>query len=127
MNQNIDLFVQAFWVKCREIIRPEIDKTIGELRGAGHDANVATQEYSALPDPLPVEVGPSVTLSLVPKGTSDGVLHPAIQFHGDVANETIEVQRQLAARNAANSPHSAPPRSMPRRAWPSGDSGESSD
>ena len=25
MDQDTDLFVQAFWVKCREVIRPEID------------------------------------------------------------------------------------------------------
>jgi hypothetical protein len=108
MNENIDLFVQAFWVKCREIIRPEIDRAIGELRSAGHDAKVATQEYSTSPDRLPAEAGPSLTLSLVPKGSSDGGLHPAIHFHGDVANETIEVRTsagahryELAALNTA--------------------------
>ena len=53
MDHNTDLFVQAFWVKCREVIRPEIDAAIGDIRRAGHDANVSTQEYSQVADRLP--------------------------------------------------------------------------
>ena len=47
MDRDTDLFVQAFWVKCREVIRPEIDRSDRRLKSAGHDANVSTQEYSA--------------------------------------------------------------------------------
>jgi hypothetical protein len=53
MDTDTDLFVQAFWVKCREVIRPEIDTAIGDMRSAGHDANVSTQEFSAVADGLP--------------------------------------------------------------------------
>jgi hypothetical protein len=28
MDRDIDLLVQAFWAKCREVIRPEIDSAI---------------------------------------------------------------------------------------------------
>ena len=92
MDRDTDLFVQAFWAKCRETIRPEIDALVGELAKAGHDAGVSTQEYSAVPDRLPAETGPSLTVALKPKGESNGVVHPALQFHGDVANKTVEVR-----------------------------------
>ena len=100
MDTDTDLFVQAFWVKCHEIIRPEIDSAIGDLRSAGHDAGVSSQEYSAVPDRLPAEVGPSLTLSLRPKGTSDGVVHPAIQFHGDTVGKTVEVRTSAGKSNS---------------------------
>ena len=45
MDRDTDLFVQAFWVKCRETIRPELDYTVDDLKSEGHDAHVATQEY----------------------------------------------------------------------------------
>ncbi len=91
MDTDTDLFIQAFWVKCHEIIRPEIDSAVGDLRSAGHDAGVSSQEYSSVPDRLPAEVGPSLTLAIRPKGASDGV-HPSIQFHGDVARKIVEVR-----------------------------------
>jgi len=92
MDQDRDLFVQAFWVKCREVVRPEIDAAAHDLRSAGHDAAVSTQEYSSVPDRLPAAVGPSVILTLRPRGPADGVLPPAIEFHGDVANSKVEVR-----------------------------------
>jgi len=92
MDRDTDLFVQAFWVKCREIIRPEIDALVGELSKVGHDAGVSTQEYSALPDQLPAESGPSVTVAIKPEGESNGRVHPALQFHGDVVKKTVEVR-----------------------------------
>ena len=92
MNQDKDIFVQAFWVKCRETIRPEIDAVAHGLRSAGHDSAVSTQEYSELPDRLPAAVGPTLTLALRPRGSSDAVVHPAIEFHGDVAHGTVEVR-----------------------------------
>lgn len=91
MDQDTDLFVQAFWVKCREVIRPEIDSAIGELRHAGHDANVSTQEFSKVADGLPGHVGPSLTLTLRPAGAADGDVHPAIEFHGDPGREIVDV------------------------------------
>ena len=91
MDRDTDLFVQAFWAKCREVIRPEIDDAIGELHKAGHDAGVSTREYSATPDQLPAAMGPSVTVSLRPKGAADKS-HPTLQFRGDVADCTVEVR-----------------------------------
>ena len=87
-----ELFVQAFWVKCRETIRPEVDAVAHDLRSAGHDAAISTQEYSSVPDRLPAAMGPSLTLALRPRGPADGVIPPAIEFHGDVARQTIEVR-----------------------------------
>ena len=91
MDQDTSLFVQAFWVKCREVIRPEVDTAIGELRGAGHDAQVSTQEFSALADGLPTDGGPSLTLSIRPAGAPDDATHPSLEFHGDVARGAIDV------------------------------------
>ena len=45
MNRDIEIFVQAFWVKCRDVIRPELDRVIHELEAKGHVAHVSTQEY----------------------------------------------------------------------------------
>jgi hypothetical protein len=91
MDQDTSLFVQAFWVKCREVIRPEIDSAIGDVRGAGHDANVSTQEYTAQADGLPAHAGPSLTLAVRPAGAGDDDTHPALEFHGDVARQAIDV------------------------------------
>jgi hypothetical protein len=92
MNQDQDIFVQAFWVKCRETIRPELDAAAHDLRSAGHDSAVSTQEYSERPDHLPAAVGPSLTLALRPRGPAEGIVPPAIEFHGDVALNKIEVR-----------------------------------
>jgi hypothetical protein len=92
MDHNQNLFVQAFWVKCRETIRPEIDAVAHDLRSAGHDVAVSTQEYTTVPDRLPTAIGPSLTLALRPRGPADGVVQPAIEFHGDVAHSTVEVR-----------------------------------
>jgi hypothetical protein len=92
MDQNQELFVQAFWVKCRETIRPEIDAVAHDLRSAGRDSAVSTQEYSEVPDRLPAAVGPSLTLALRPRGPAEGVVQPAIEFHGDVAHNKVEVR-----------------------------------
>jgi hypothetical protein len=91
MDQDTSLFVQAFWVKCREVIRPEIDSAIGDLRRAGHDGRVSTQEYTAAADSLPAHAGPSLTLALRPAGASDGDVHPSLEFHGDVARLAIDI------------------------------------
>jgi hypothetical protein len=91
MDRDIDLFVQAFWVKCREVIRPEIDSAISDVRGAGHDGQVSTQEYTAAADGLPAHAGPSLTFALRPAGTRDGDVHPSLEFHGDVARQTVDI------------------------------------
>ena len=87
MDRDTDLFVQAFWVKCRDIIRPELDRTIEELKSAGHDAHVSTQEYSPVADRLP-DIGPVVTLTVHPRGAPEG---RTLQFHGDVAKGNLEI------------------------------------
>jgi len=38
MDRDTDLFVQAFWVKCRDVIRPELDLVVDELKGKGQVA-----------------------------------------------------------------------------------------
>jgi hypothetical protein len=91
MDQDTDLFMQAFWVKCREVIRPEIDATVDDLRRAGHTANVSTQEFSAVADGLPAPAGPSVTLAIRPPNTPAETIHPTIEFHGDVEGQAVEV------------------------------------
>jgi len=87
MDRDTDLFVQAFWVKCRDVIRPELDRVIDELKGAGHDANVSTQEYPPVADSLP-DIGPVLTLTVHPKAMPEGRL---LQFHGDVAKRSLEI------------------------------------
>jgi hypothetical protein len=87
MNRDTDLFVQAFWVKCRETIRPELDFTVDDLKSEGHAAHVATQEYSDVPDQLP-EAGPSVILTVHPNGEEEG---HALRFRGDVARSDVVV------------------------------------
>jgi hypothetical protein len=91
MDQDTSLFVQAFWVKCREVIRPEIDMAIGDMRSAGHDPNVSTQEYSTMADGLPAHAGPSLTLAIRLAGSPGGANHPSLEFHGDVARQAIDV------------------------------------
>jgi hypothetical protein len=92
VDQDTELFVQAFWVKCRETIRPEIDAAIDDLRRAGHDASVATQELARVPDTLPAPTGPSVTLTIQPLGWPEDAIHPAIEFHADVARQAVDVR-----------------------------------
>ena len=87
MDRDTDLFVQAFWVKCRDIIRPELDRAVDELKSAGHDASVSTQEYSPVADQLP-DIGPVLTLTLHPKGAPEG---RTLRFHGDVAKGNLEI------------------------------------
>jgi len=87
MDRDTEIFVQGFWVKCREIIRPELDFTVDDLKGEGHEAHVATQEYSAVPDALP-EPGPSVILTVHPNGSPQG---HTLEFRGDVAKNDVVV------------------------------------
>jgi hypothetical protein len=91
MDQDTNLFVQAFWVKCREVIRPEIDTAIGDMRSAGHDGNVSTQEFSAVPDGLPGHAGPSLTLAIRRAGSPESAVHPSLEFHGDAARQAIDI------------------------------------
>ena len=87
MDRDTDLFVQAFWVKCRDVIRPELDRAIEELKSAGHDAHVSTQEYSPVADGLP-DIGPVLTLTVHPKGAPES---RTLQFHGDAAKGNLEI------------------------------------
>ncbi len=87
MDRDTDLFVQAFWVKCRDVIRPELDRQADALKAKGHDAHVSTQEYSAVADRLP-DTGPALTFTVHPNGAADG---RALRFHGDVARRSVEI------------------------------------
>src|SRR5262245_38504895 len=89
MDRDTDLFVQAFWVKCRDVIRPELDRIIEELKSAGHDANVSTQEYSPVADSLP-DIGPVLTLTVHSRGEAQGRM---LRFPGDVAKRDGEIIR----------------------------------
>lgn len=91
MDQDTDLFVQAFWVKCREVIRPEIDARIAGLRHAGHEANISTQEFSDVADGLPGPAGPSLRLAIHPVSATADAAHAAIEFHGDVQRQAVDV------------------------------------
>jgi hypothetical protein len=71
------LFVEAFWVKCREVIRPELDRAVDRLRGEGAEAEIATQEIDEGAEASP---GPSLTLSAA---------DAAISFYGDVEAQTV--------------------------------------
>lgn len=87
MDRDTDLFVQAFWVRCRETIRPELDLTVDDLKAEGHEAHVATQEYSDVPDQLP-DAGPAVILTVHPKGAPQG---HTLRFRGDVGHSNVAV------------------------------------
>lgn len=63
--------MQAGAIEGREAIRLELDFTVGDLRGEGYDAHVATQEYSDAADRLP-DAGPSLILTVHPKGEPEG-------------------------------------------------------
>ena len=89
MDRDKEIFVQGFWVRCRETIRPELDFVVDELKGKGHDAHVATQEYSDVPDHLP-DTGPSLTLTVHPNGAPQG---HTLQFRGDVGRNDVVVAR----------------------------------
>lgn len=88
MDRDTEIFVQGFWVRCRETIRPELDQTVDSLKAQGHDAHVATQEYSAIPDGLP-EPGPSLILTVHP---NHGAQAATLQFRGDVAKGDVLVE-----------------------------------
>jgi hypothetical protein len=87
MDRDTDLFVQAFWVKCRDVIRPELDTVVDQLKHQGHEVHVATQEYSPVADTLPAK-GPVLTLTVHPKGAPAG---RTLQFHGDVSARDLEI------------------------------------
>ena len=77
-----DLFVQAFWVKMREVVRPELDRAVERLRERDVAAEIASQEY----DPSAgraKESGPSLTL------TAAG--NARLSFYGDVVRQRVLV------------------------------------
>ncbi|MBV8185777.1 MAG: hypothetical protein JO339_00930 [Alphaproteobacteria bacterium] len=88
MDRDTEIFVQGFWVRCRETIRPELDHAVDSLKAHGHAAHVATQEYAAVPDRLP-EPGPSLTLTVHPNHASRAA---TLQFRGDVAKADVIVE-----------------------------------
>lgn len=91
MDTETDLFVQAFWVKCRDVIRPRLDETVDALRGAGHEANISTREFSPDEKDLP-EGSPELVLTIHPAGS--GPTSPdrrELRYRGDVPAREIEV------------------------------------
>ena len=86
MDAETDFFVQAFWVKCRDVVRPELDQAVGALRGAGHEANISTQEFSPDKKDLP-EGSPELVLTIHPAGS----VARELRYRGDVPAREIEV------------------------------------
>ena len=86
MNPERDLFVPAFWAKCREVIRPELDRAADRLRGAGQEATISTEEVDAA---APASPGPSLTLSAP---------DAALSFYGDVASQTVRAMALIDGR-----------------------------
>lgn len=87
MDAETDLFVQAFWVKCRDVIRPELDEAVDALRHAGHEANISTLEFSPDEKNSP-ESAPTLTLTIHTSGAGDTRV---LRYRGDVAAREIEV------------------------------------
>ena len=87
MDADTDLFVQAFWVKCRETIRPAFDMAVESLRAEGHEANVSTLEYSRDAGAAP-DAAPALVLTVYPKGSSGSRV---LRYRGDVAAKDVEV------------------------------------
>ena len=95
MDTETDLFVQAFWVKCRDIIRPEFDEAVDALRGAGHEANVATLEFSP-DDASNADAAPAMVLTVHSTGSEATA---ALHVRGDV------VARDVLFVSALETPH----------------------
>jgi hypothetical protein len=87
MDAETDLFVQAFWVKCRDVIRPELDEAVDALRSAGHEASISTQEFSPDMKTSP-EGSPALVLAIHPVGSAD---RRELRYRGDVPSREIEV------------------------------------
>ena len=107
MDRDTNLFVQAFWVKCRDVIRPELDRAVDDLKSAGHDANVSTQEYFAGRRP-PARHRPRPDAHRASQGrTAKG---RTLQFHGDVAKSHPRDHRRRPPRPITTiSPRSTSP------------------
>ena len=87
MDTETDLFVQAFWVKCRDIIRPELDTAVDALRHAGHETNISTLEYS--PDEkTSTESAPTLIMTIHPSASTESRV---LRYRGDVVAREIEV------------------------------------
>ena len=87
MDAETDLFVQAFWVKCRETIRPGLDHALDELRNAGHEANISTLEFSPDQETSP-EGAPALILTVHPSGAADASV---LRYRGDVPAREVVV------------------------------------
>jgi len=91
MDTETDFFVQAFWVKCREMIRPALDEAVDALRHAGHEANISTLEYSPDEQASP-DAAPTLMLTIHPSGAPGGSSEARVlRYRGDVPSREIEV------------------------------------
>jgi hypothetical protein len=96
MDVDTDLFVQGFWAKCTETIRPELDLLVSQLQDHGHEVNVSSQDYSA-GEKSPSDANPLLTLSVRLKGARRGPekTTPQLQFRGDVNRKVVEVASSM--------------------------------
>jgi hypothetical protein len=87
-----DLFVQAFWAKCREVVRPELDRAVERLRERDIEAEIASQEFDATAVQSSAarakDPGPSLTLTA---GNSPAEGRPRLAFYGDVLLQRVLV------------------------------------
>jgi hypothetical protein len=87
MNAETDLFVQAFWVKCRETIRPALDDVQDKLRDAGHDAHISTLEFSPDQANSP-DAAPALLLTVHRTGEPGAWV---LSYRGDVPTREVEI------------------------------------
>lgn len=87
MEAETDLFVQAFWVKCRETIRPGLDDAQDRLRDAGHEANISTLEFSPDQETSP-DGAPALVLTVHRSGAPDAIV---LRYRGDVPAREVEI------------------------------------
>jgi hypothetical protein len=87
MDAETDLFVQAFWVKCRETIRPALDDVQDRLRDAGHDANISTLEFSPGQENAP-DAAPALLLTVHRTGEPGAWV---LRYRGDVPTREVEI------------------------------------
>ncbi|TAJ37212.1 MAG: hypothetical protein EPO67_03050 [Reyranella sp.] len=87
MDAETDLFVQAFWVKCRETIRPTLDDARERLSQAGHDAHISTLEFSPGEENSP-DAAPALLLTVHRTGEPGAWV---LRYRGDVPTREIEI------------------------------------
>lgn len=94
-----DLFIQAFWVKCRVVIRPQIDEAVTRLEAGGRKVGVSSQEFEE-------GAAPSLTLTVdapeIDASRDTEAPDSAIHFIGDTVRQTVVVRSTGHDENKPN-------------------------